>query len=310
LRRWVVRTVKQFKANTKPLIVLKGRDFNQAAGALLDTMRPGQTDGRKHLSKTLGPFLEIFGNKSVHALRGEDLLKFRAAVMRAYSPKTVNHHIASVRRLLRFIYELEWIEHPYRVELLKSVPLPPAPDKAMPAERIRGIITAVAGLNLNLARMLLLQFYGVMRTSEVRRWCIVTASSSQVPVRFQAERGQDRPADRGADEGGPDPEAQRLLEVIEPQYPTADRYGKACTRLQDQLKDTVGPWSPGPLRHSASTILADSGVDDALIRAAEHHAQERVIRVYRPPPYAKVREAMSVLAEAVPLEVVSVDRGV
>ncbi len=312
MRRWVAITMKRIDKETKPLKVLQGRTFEGAAGLLLNTLNGAeQRQGRKHVAKTLGAFLENFGKRSVHSLPPEELLKFRASLLEHYSPKTFNHHVATVRRLLRFVYELEWVERPYRVDVLRAVPLGPAPDKALSRDRIIEVISTVADANLNLARMLLLQFYGVMRTTEVPK--VVYAEGvfeSKYPFVFRLNRGKTDKQTGEATRIVLVPEALQLLEVIERQYPDGDRYGKACTRLQSKknktrkLNKAIGPWSPGPLRHSAATMLAEHGIDETTIRAAEHHVQDKITRVYRPPPFAKVRDAMAILPQAVPLSVV------
>jgi|GEM_PF-5337227 len=308
-RRWVNRSMQEIERNTKPVTVLKGRTFNMAAGLLLNTMGDEQVEGRKHLRKTLGAFLAVYGEKSIHSFRPEDLLKFRAVLTKGYSPKTQNHHVASVRRLLTFIYELQWVEVPFRLGALKAARLPPAPDKALPVAQIREILTAVGERDLNLARWLLLQFYTVGRTTEMPK--LVGRKGTfepKYPYVFRLTRGK-----TDLQTGEPTrivliPEAMRLLEVIEPAYSTEDRYQKACRRLRGELPPELQDWSPGLMRPSASTCLSESPqqFDESLIRAAEHHAQEKVIRVYRPPPFAKVRECMAALAAAVSLSTVNV----
>lgn len=283
------------------------RTFNDAAKDLFESIEAEKGfETARHYRKTLGSFLTVFGSRPVADIHPRELLRFRIELTRKYSPKSVNHHLASTRRLLRFCYDMDFVKQPLRANLLKSVPLPPTPDKSLPIERVRSIISSVAMVNQNLAKMMLLQFWTCMRPSEVSKVLFKHGEfEPRYPGVFKLKRGK---TDFQTGEWTRivfTDEALALLKTIVPGYKQHRYYCRACQRVAESLGDE---FSPGPLRHSASTALVEAGMDGETVETCLHHILKRVQRTYRPQPFQKAREAMKTLVELVPLSVLSVDQ--
>jgi len=295
------RDFKRWKKK-HPVTVLVSRTFSLTADELFESIKAEKgVDTARHYRKTLGSFLAVFGAESINDIRASELNRYRTELIRKYAPKSVNHHLASVRRLFRFCFDMEFVQQPMRMNLLKSVPLPPTPDKSLPIERVREIIAAVAKVNLNLARMLLLQFWTCMRPSEVSK---VLFKQGEFEARnagvFKLKRGK---TDLQTGEWTRivfTDEAVALLKTIEPEYTQHRYYCRACQRVAETIGDE---FSPGPLRHSASTALIEAGIDGETVETCLHHILRRVQRTYRPPPYQKARKALKLLVELVPLSI-------
>jgi integrase len=254
-------------------------------------------EGVRHFKKTAKPFLEAFGTHDVFNLHSRHLHEYRLQLLKDFSAKSVNHRLATARRLLRACFDMGHVQTPFQLGALRSVKLQPTPDKAMGVDEIRKLIAAVAHHNENLARMLLLQFWTCMRPSEVPKVVYRRGTfEPRYPGVFRLKNGKTEPTRIVLTE-----EAIALLETITPNYCDARNFDKGCRLVALKMKCD---WSPGPLRHSAATILIDHGVDGEIVETCLHHTPGRVRRTYRPPPYAKAREALKILSELVPLAAV------
>lgn len=287
-----------------PIAVFQNRTFSSAAVDLLESIEAEKgVETARHYRKTLGSFLAVFGQEPVDDLSPGELKRYRTELIRKYAPKSVNHHLASTRRFLRFCYDMDYVRQPLRMNLLKSVPLPPTPDKSLPIERVREILSSVAKVNLNLAKMMLLQFWTCMRPSEVSKVLFKSGEfEPRYPGVFKLKRGK---TDLQTGEWTRivfTDEALDLLKSIEPEYTQHRYYCRACQRVAESIGDD---FSPGPLRHSASTALIEAGIDGETVETCLHHILRRVQRTYRPQPYQKARKAMKTLVELVPLSVLS-----
>jgi integrase len=260
-------------------------------------------EGVRHFQKTARPFLDAFGDHDCSSLLPQHLSKFRVQILTHYSAKSVNHRLATTRRLLRFAFDMSYVQTPYQMGMLRSVKLPPSPDKSLSAEEIRKLIAAVAQHNDNLARMLLLQFWTCMRPSEVPKVVYRRGTfEPRYPGVFRLKNGKtDKQTGEPTRIVLPD-EAISLLETIKPNYCNARNFDKGCRIVARKMECD---WSPGPLRHSAATILIDNGVDGEIVETCLHHTPGRIRRTYQPPPYAKAREALKILSELVPVTVVT-----
>lgn len=287
-----------------PIAVLQSRTFSSAADELFESIEAEKgVETARHYRKTLASFLAVFGQEPVDDLSPSELKRYRTELIRKYAAKSVNHHLASTRRFLRFCYDMDYVRQPMRMNLLKSVPLPPTPDKSLSIERVREIISSVANVNLNLAKMMLLQFWTCMRPSEVSKVLFKNGEfEPRYPGVFKLKRGKtDLQTGEWTRIAFTD-EAIALLKTIEPEYTQHRYYCRACQRVAESIGDD---FSPGPLRHSASTALIEAGIDGETVETCLHHILKRVQRTYRPQPYQKAREAMKTLVELVPLSVLS-----
>ncbi|MGH7132313.1 MAG: tyrosine-type recombinase/integrase [Phycisphaerales bacterium] len=285
-----------------PVVVVKSKTFTDAANELFESVEAERGhEASRHYRKTLAPFLAAFGKQTAELIHPTELNRFRTELARKYAPKSVNHRLAATRRLLRFCYDMDFVPQPFRLNVLKAVAQPPTPNKALSAQRVKNLIADVAGVNLNLAKMLLLQFWTCMRPSEVSK---VVFGLGEFEERysgiFKLNRGK-----TDLQTGEPTrivftPQAMALLKTIEPEYAQHRYYCRACHKVAQKLRDE---FSPGPLRHTAATILIDAGIDGEVVETCLHHIPHRVQRTYRPPPYQKAKEALKLLAELVPLSV-------
>lgn len=278
----------------------RSQTFRDAAVEMLNAIEAEKgRDGTLHYRKTLATFVMVFGDRPVGDIPPAELLRYRTELIRKYAPKSVNHHLASTRRLLGFCYDMDLVKQPLRTRLLKSVPLPPTPDKSMSPERVREIISAVAAVNSNLAKMMLLQYWTCMRPSEVSKVLFRQGDfDSRLPWVFRLSRGK---TDLQTGEWTRiifTDEALQLLKTIEPAYAEHRYYCRAVQRVAERIGDE---FSPGPLRHSAATTLIHLGVGGETVEACLHHLLRRVQRTYRPQPFHSGREALTKLAREVPL---------
>jgi integrase len=279
-----------------------GKNFRQGAVDFFETIEAEKGAlTAKHYRKTLGSFLAVFGDQPLNEIPPTELRRYRIELIKKYAPKSVNHHLASLRRFFRFCFDMDFVKQPMRANLLKSVPLPPTPDKALPIERVREIIASVARVNPNLAKMMLLQFWTCMRPSEVSKVLFKSGEfEPRYPGVFKLKRGK---TDLQTGEWTRivfTEEALELLKSIKPDYTQHRYYCRAVQRVAEAIGDD---FSPGPLRHSASTALIEAGVDGETVETCLHHILKRVQRTYRPQPYQKAREALKLLSTLVPLSV-------
>lgn len=298
----VQRDFKRWKKT--PTAEKQGKTFREGASDFFETIEAEKgAPTAKHYRKTLGSFLAVFGDQLLGEIPPTELRRFRIELIKKYAPKSVNHHLASLRRFFRFCFDMDFVKQPMRANLLKSVPLPPTPDKALPIERVREVISSVAKVNLNLAKMMLLQFWTCMRPSEVAKVLFKDGEfEPRYPGVFKLKRGK---TDLQTGEWTRivfTEEALELLKSIKPDYTEHRYYCRACQRVAEAIGDD---FSPGPLRHSASTALIEAGIDGETVETCLHHILKRVQRTYRPQPYQKAREAMKTLVELVPLSLLS-----
>lgn len=256
-------------------------------------------------------FLSIFGARKIGSLTDSDLAEFRSAVLAKYpNPNTANARLGQTRRLLAF--GKKYFPQPLNLEALKNTKRKAPPLKAEPYQNVSELINKVALLNPNLARHMLLQFWAVMRPSEVSR--LVAGEGSWEPINSKCEGKVFVPNESKMKHKGQDRkilltvEALALLEEIR-EYgkqgalrqalpPNMSAYQQACSKLQQYGLD----FSPHFLRHSAATALSvelEAGRD--TVETALGHAMPSVAGRYFPPNYATALKAMRGLSTLVPM---------
>jgi integrase len=268
------------------------RTVSDLAARLWDVIDSQCTPERRKVYRyELAPFIDKHGGKALDDLAPDDLLSYRASVVKSYKPWTANGRLAVVRRLLALADSLEWVDRPYRLKLLSGVPTGETTPKAWSPEQVKAKLARVAVTNPNLARMLRLQFLCCLRPFSVPEvvhgrghW---EAEGVFVLNRSKTEKktGEKQRVCFSA-------EALAELKGIAPEYAGGRAYRDAC--------QTAGGFAPHALRHSACTALANADVADELIECAMGHTLGKVKRVYRPQKYQRTREALSVLAKLVP----------
>lgn len=240
----------------------------------------------------LAPFMAAMGeSRLLSDISPADLMRFRAALIKKYMPWSVNGRLSATRRLLTLCDDLEWVDRPFKLKLLGGVPVGETKPKAWTPEQVREKIGAVAKVNLNLARMLRLQWLACLRPFTVAevvygRW------TEEAPGVLVLQRSKTEKQTGEKQRVCLSEAAQEELGRIERDYDGGRLYRAACKRAK------FG--APHALRHSAATALANVGVPDELIETALGHIEPRVKRTYRPQKYHKAREALAVLAKLVP----------
>jgi integrase len=239
----------------------------------------------------LAPFVSKFGSRPLAALSAEDLLTYRASLVKRYKPWTVNGRLALIRRLLNLSDELGWVERPFKLRVLKSVPIGETKPKAWTPEQVNARLRKVAETNPNLARMLRLQWLCCLRPFSVPEVVFGRGEWEGRGV-FVLSRSKTEKQTGERQRVCFSEAALEELKRIEPEYGEGRLYRQACQR--------AGGFAPHPIRHSACTALANADVPDELIECAMGHSLGKVKRVYRPQKFQRTREALGVLAELVP----------
>lgn len=118
----VQRDFKRWKKT--PTAEKQGKTFREGASDFFETIEAGKGAlTAKHYRKTLGSFLAVFGDQALNELPPTELRRYRIELIKKYAPKSVNHHLASLRRFFRFCFDMDYVKQPMRANLLKSVPL-------------------------------------------------------------------------------------------------------------------------------------------------------------------------------------------
>lgn len=268
--------------------------------------------GRRKVRACLKRFLEHFGTREIGSLKAADLIAYKAKLVGdGLKPTTINDALTYARRLLTFAYDAEYVQVPFRLRVLKNVPKGAVKSKAVSVANLKTLLKAAHDLKPNVARMMLLQFWGVMRPSELPK----------VLYRQGEERGTgvfaiDGKTTRKTGELRPvllTDAALKLMEQTEPLYKDGLGYRHEVWKLGRRLRREHGDGfiralvgtpdlSPHFLRHTANQALIDAGVREEYIRTAMGRLKARVDRGYGAKEnYEEARKAVGVLAKLVPL---------
>ncbi len=271
--------------------------------------------GRCKVRACLKRFLTDYGTRSLASLRATDLIAFKAKIVRdGLVPNSANDVLTYTRRLLTFAYEIELVERPFRLGVLKNLRRGPVTTKAVSADNLKVLLRAVAEMRPNLARMMLLQFYGAMRASELPKLLYGRGDAVESGVfailgKTSAKTGDLRLLLLSES-------ALALLADTRPQYGDANCYRHQCwvvgRRLRklkgdDFVKSLTGKpdLSPHFLRHTAATMLLQAGVPEEHWRAAMGRSRPSVDRVYaKKENWAEAQRSLEVLAVLVPPSII------
>jgi integrase len=163
--------------------------------------------------------------------------------------------------------------------------------KAWTPAQVNALLSKVAETDLNLARMMRLQFLGCLRPFSVPELVHGRGEWEETGVfALSRSKTEKRTGER-----------QRLC-LSDAALEELRRITKAHDggALYRQQIIRAGGKAPHALRHSACTALANAGVPDEIIECAMGHTLGRVKRVYRPQKFQETRKALAILAELVP----------
>ena len=275
--------------------------------------------GRRKVRACLVRFLAQHGGKEIASLKGADLIAFKGKMTAdGLAASTMNDALTYARRLLTFAFDNDFVEKPFKLANLKNVGRGAVKSKAVSPDKVRQVVEAVGEYNQNLARMMLLQFYGVMRPSELPK-VLYQQGEEQGRGVFSVVGKTTRKTGELRDVLLSD-SALKLLKVTEPKYANGNGYRHQCWVVGRRLRRDKGDGfikgligeedlSPHFLRHSSVQALIDADVREEHIRTAMGRLKARVDRVYgKKPNHGAARESLQVLAQLIPLSTVGIEK--
>lgn len=240
----------------------------------------------------LKPFLDRFGKVPLDSVTATDLIDWRNSIGKGKSPCYINHILAAARRLLRLA---DYPQTSLVVRALKPAKGAGLKRKALDPAKVQEVLSKVHAEKPNLARILLLAFYCVLRPSEIPS--VVYGKGDWVKKNVFAIHSKTTNGTGELRKVCFSPQALALLKTIEPQCPNYKNIKSALFRL----RNSIGDFTAHPLRHSAATALTEAGVEGELIETALGHRLPYVSATYRPLPLERTCKALEVLPTLVKL---------
>ncbi len=245
----------------------------------------GGDDLRRYYAKHLKRFSASFGMMRADMIRPAQLLAVRDEMLRGkYANKTINHDLGAVKALFLWASTAGYIpEVSFRG--IKSQPLGPPPDKAMPKKAVQAMIARAPS---HVAAWLAINYLCLMRPTEVVRVVHQEGGWTDEGI-FRLDRGKIDLKARMARHVVFSPLALEWLPKCEPVWSRLDSYSSA-------VRKACGAGGPHPLRHSAATHLLLQGVERAKIDLLLGHAPPRVSLTYAPVFWPPLRETAALLS--------------
>lgn len=226
---------------------------------------------RRFLSSHAGDRAETI--RAVHLQHLKDYMlgqeKFRAA-------RTINHDLQAVKTMLQWAMDLEYIP-PVNLHGVKKLPLGEIPDKSWPIGKVRKYILGCKDENMR--AWLAIHFLCAMRPKEVVR--VMAGQGEWVQrgvLKIPNKAGQKV---RLARHVLFSPEAFSWWRLGKPRWSRLDSFSAAVKREQSETSH--------PLRHSAGTILIESGVHREDADSILGHYPRAVSLVYMRMQWRRLR---------------------
>lgn len=224
---------------------------------------------RRHYENHLRRFNAAFHGVRADMIRAVHLHALKEDMIRAgYHPKTINHDLSSVRSLFNWASALELVPA-VNLSVVRTLPLPPAPDKAMTPEAVQDMVDKAGA---KLAPWLAVTYLAMLRPSETVKVVNQQGEWEEFWL-FRLHHGK---VDYRSGEFRRivfSTAALYWLSRCEPFWTRQDSFYRATERA-----GLSG--GPHPLRHSAATHLAQRGVARSEIDLLLGHLPPRVSRIY------------------------------
>lgn len=181
LQTLTVQPASAFSPSPTAVQRVKGVTVQQAATALIEYVcseKPSEATERRRLAtQCLRLFVERHGTMPIEAVDTDHLEALRADLSKTHAPKTVNHYVGTVKRLIKFSAYKKW-RTPLEMTFVRPVPVPAPKPKNLTVEQLSSMLDAAKNKNYRslqdnkskpLYNSLRLQLLGALRPSEVVR---------------------------------------------------------------------------------------------------------------------------------------------
>ena len=270
----------------------------EAAERLAKELAPELTEeGLRYHRKNLGRFCARFGVLPLDEISGRLVQEYRLELCAKYAPKTVNHTLTSLKRLLVHARDFGWVDKfDFEVGAIRMLPLEPPAPRAMTLKQAFDFIESVGRVDRvhprsirykrRVALAMLLQLHLACRPSELVR--LVNNEGEWIePWAFRPTRSKTARRSRQHRYLVLSLRSRALLKLIHrpdachqrrgrsrATWETYDAYGKAVSRLTGK--------PPHALRHTAATLLVRDGVSRTDVDEYLGHSVARTSLTYMP----------------------------
>jgi len=285
-------------APTRPKVKSSCLSVEQAIERLLKEIAPELTEeGLRYHRKNLRRFSVQFGSLPLDAVSGSLVQQFRLEQAAKYAPKTVNHSLTSLKRLLTYAKDFRWVENfDFEVKAIKLIPLEPPMVRALSLDDAIEYIFSVSKVERAHPRSdrykrrvmlaMLLHFHLGCRPSELVR-LLNNEGEWLEPWAFRLNLSKTSRRTRQYRYLVLSRESRLIYRLIHRPsachqqrgrspfvWETYEAYGKAVSRLTGR--------PPHVLRHSAATLLVQDGVSRTDVDEYLGHSISRTSLTYIP----------------------------
>lgn len=232
-----------------------------------------------NLARWLKPFDDEYGGRSIASIKPQDLILYRAHLVKSYKPSTAAAYLSAAKRMIAWAAAMD-MRPPFAAAAIKPPRQDPPKDKAWTPEQVTEHLDKTQRYDQGIYLWNAIQYLCCLRPSEVLRlvrgegrW---TEDGVFVPDQSKTYRKNGVPRHLVIC-----PTAMEYLTLAKPRWTSIQTYWDATY--------TASGVGPHRYRHSAASHLTRAGASYDDVRLMLGHYDHRNTMIYSRPNWQRLR---------------------